>query len=141
MASNSDRRVVLLPIQPQFALSIMTGDKKVEFRKVRFRKPVSYVIVYASSPVQKILGYFEVSHMDEGSPEDLWERYSSVGGILYEEFQAYYSHSTRGIVIGIGRVWALKEVTPLSTLSSSLMVPQSFMYLKAKAFERILQYA
>jgi predicted transcriptional regulator len=141
MVSNSGRQVVLLPIQPRFARLIMLGEKKVEFRKVRFRKPVSYVVVYASRPVQKILGYFEVSHVDEGSPQDLWERYSSAGGIIYEEFQAYYSHSTRGLAIGIGQVWALKEAIPLSMLGSSLRVPQSFMYLKARAFERILRYA
>jgi len=140
MDSNSARQVVLLPIQPQFARLIMIGEKKVEFRKVRFREQVSYIVVYASNPVKKILGYFRVSHIDEGSPGDLWERYSSVGKIAHEEFLAYYACSTRGVAIGIGKVCTLRNVIPLSTLDKSLTAPQCFMYLTAKSFERIREY-
>lgn len=140
MVSNSSRHIVLMPVKPQFAQLIMKGKKKAEFRKVRFIKQVSYIVVYASSPVQKILCYFEVSHIDEGSPTYLWKRYRSVGGIIYKEFQAYYANSTRGVAIGIGRVCPLKHAIPLAKLNDSLVAPQSFVYLSFKSFERILKY-
>lgn len=130
-----------MPVKPQFAQLIMTGEKKVEFRKVRFLKQVSYIVVYASSPIQKILGFFEVSHIDEGSPKYLWKRYRSVGGIIYKEFKAYYANSVSGIAIGIGRVCTLRHAIPLTKLSDSLVAPQSFVYLPFKSFEKIQEYA
>ncbi|MDN3513205.1 MAG: hypothetical protein NG747_02255 [Candidatus Brocadia sp.] len=141
MASNSSGHIVLMPVKPQFAHLIMKGKKKAEFRKVRFVKQVSHIVVYASSPVQKILGYFEVSHIDEGSPKYLWKRYRSIGGIIYKEFQAYYANSARGIAIGIGKVCTLKYAIPLTKLNDSLVAPQSFVYLPFKSFERIREYA
>jgi len=137
MASNSAERIVLLPIQPRFARSIMTGEKRVEFRKVRFRNEVSHVVVYASSPIQKILGYFEVCYMDVDSPKELWTRYNAVAGMLQDEFEAYYASSTRGVAIGIGNIRALRKPVPLGTLSESLTAPQGFAYLTEEAFEMI----
>lgn len=115
----------------------MTGEKRVEFRKVRFRNEVSHVVVYASSPIQKILGYFEVCYMDEDSPKKLWARYNAVAGMLQDEFEAYYAFSTRGVAIGIGNIRALRKPVPLDTLSESLTAPQGFVYLTEEAFEMI----
>ena len=141
MASNSTGHIVLMPVKPQFAQLIMQGKKKAEFRKVRFLKQVSHVVVYASSPVQKILGYFEVSHIDEGSPGYLWKRYRSIGGIIYKEFQDYYANSTRGVAIGIGRICQLKHAIPLTKLNAAMVAPQSFVYIPFKFFEMIQEYA
>jgi len=119
----------------------MTGEKKVEFRKVRFRNEVSHVVVYASSPVQKILGYFEVAYMDEGSPKELWSRYSAVAGMFQDEFEAYYASATRGIAIGIGNICALRNPVPLRTLGASLTAPQGFVYLADEPFQVIRRYS
>lgn len=140
MASNQVERIVLLPIQPRFARSIMTGEKKVEFRKVRFRNQVSHIVVYSSSPIQKILGYFEVSYVDENSPKELWARYNAEAGMFQDEFEAYYASSTLGIAIGIGNIYPLRNPVPLRRLDESLTAPQGFVYLADKAFEMIRRY-
>ena len=119
----------------------MTGEKRVEFRKVRFRNEVSHVVLYASSPIQKILGYFEVSYMDEDSPKELWARYDAEAGMFQDEFEAYYGSSTRGIAIGIGNIYPLRNPMPLRTLSESLTAPQGFVYLVDEAFEMIRRYS
>lgn len=137
MAATEDRLIALLPIHPKFADSIISGEKKVEFRKVRFRKEVSHVIIYASSPVKKILGYFEVSYIDEDTPEKLWSRYKDVGGIVYEEFKDYYSTTEKGVVIGVGKVCTLESPLPLSVINQSLTAPQSFFYLSADALKQL----
>jgi predicted transcriptional regulator len=61
MARTTDRTVVLLSTKPRFAEAIMGGEKHVEFRRVRCRRDVKVVLVYATSPIQRLLGYFEVS--------------------------------------------------------------------------------
>lgn len=140
MVSNPAKLIALLPIQPRFAQLIMIGKKKVEFRKVSFRKEVSHCLVYASSPIQKILGYFEISHIDEGSPRKLWARHRAVGGILYEEFQTYYASTVKGVAIGIGRVFTLRNPVPLKSLSKSLVAPQNFMYLTSDSINPLVKF-
>ena len=51
---------VLLSIKPEFADKIFNGTKKYEYRRSIFKKKeVKTVVVYASSPIQKIIGEFE----------------------------------------------------------------------------------
>lgn len=141
MAPRASGRVVFLPIRPRFARSIMSGKKKVEFRKKAFRANPTHVVVYASSPVQRVLGYFAVDYVDEDTPEGLWERYGDGGDIDREAFQAYYLAVDRGVAIGVGKVSQLPNPIPVAALADSLRVPQSFSYLASEAFERLRAYA
>ena len=52
---------VLLSIRPQFALQIFEGSKRYEYRRAIFkREGVTSVLVYASAPIGKVIGEFEV---------------------------------------------------------------------------------
>jgi len=52
---------VILSIKPEYAFKIFNGTKLFEFRKAIFKNPaVKKVIVYASSPVQRVIGEFEI---------------------------------------------------------------------------------
>jgi len=53
---------VLLSIKPKYAEMILSGEKKYEFRRAIFKKPgISKVVIYASSPVSKVIGEFEIT--------------------------------------------------------------------------------
>lgn len=55
---------VILSIKPQFAEKIFDGSKKYEFRRTLFKnKKVKIVIVYASAPISKIIGEFEIDEI------------------------------------------------------------------------------
>jgi predicted transcriptional regulator len=133
MARGEVGGIALLPIHPRFAKLIINGEKKVEFRKVNFREEVSHVVLYASRPIQAVLGYFEVLGICDDSPPKLWSRYSMVAGIERAEFDAYYASTACGVAIEIGHVWSLAEPLPLSALDQSLSPPQGFAYLDADA--------
>lgn len=51
---------VLLSIKPEYAYKIFSGEKKFEYRKIIFKKKIKSVIVYATKPVGKIIGEFEI---------------------------------------------------------------------------------
>ena len=138
MDSKSNNRIVLLAIRPRFAESIMKGEKRVEFRKVGFRAKVSHIVVYASKPIQRVLGYFQVSHIIEDTPEHLWNRYRSMGGLSYEEFRDYYRDSDSGVAIEVGSVWQFREPMSIMKLDKSLYIPQSFAYLTKDIFQKML---
>jgi len=141
MASDSTRRLALMSIRPRFAQLIIAGKKKVEFRKVKFREEISHVVIYATAPVQQVLGYFDVAYVDEDSPERLWNRYGMDGGISYDELRAYYACSRRGIAIGVGKVRVFRKPVSLSAVYDAPTPPQSFTYLSADAFETVRAFA
>ncbi|WP_375191047.1 hypothetical protein [Chryseobacterium sp.] len=120
---------VLLSIKPEFAFKIFEGEKKFEFRKVIFKNlDVKTVLVYASHPVQQVIGEFEIDHILTSNPKDLWERTKAHSGITKEYFYEYFGEREIGHAIKIKKV--KKYIHPLS-LKDDLKVspPQSYMYL------------
>ena len=61
----------LLSIKPEFVEKIFSGEKRFEFRKSAFRQDISCVIVYATSPVRRIVGEFEVEEILQAPPRKL----------------------------------------------------------------------
>ena len=141
MAGKPDRGIVLMSIQPQYVDLIFLRQKRVEFRKVRFRRNVSHILIYASRPVMRIVGVAEIRHMEEGNPEDLWRRYSTVGGISREDFLSYYSSTSYGVAIGIGEVHRFAVPLRLSDLDGNLRAPQSYIYLDHRTSQDVLRRA
>ncbi len=137
MAQESARNVALLAIKPVFAERIMANQKKVEFRKSRFADSVRSVVVYASSPVKQVVGWFDISYVDEDDPESLWRRHSHHGGISQEAFEEYFEAKEVGFAIGVQRVNRLRNPIPLSKLSDDLCAPQSFLYLSDSMFKAL----
>lgn len=119
--------VALLPIRPEFAGAILAGTKRVEFRKAPFRRQVSYVVIYASTPVQRVVGWFRVGDVDSGTPSELWSRHARHGGIAAEAYDAYFGGREAAVAIGVEDVTVLARPVPLSALG--VTVPQSFRYL------------
>jgi predicted transcriptional regulator len=131
--------VALLAIKPRFAEAIMAGRKKVEFRKTRFSQPPRYIVLYASTPIQQIVAYFEVAYIKELTPIGLWREFRKVGAIDYSEFSKYYGTRATGYAIVVGAVWKLRKPATLRNICAKSVVPQSFCYLQLDAISRLLK--
>lgn len=120
---------VLLSIKPEYAEKIFSGEKKFEFRKCKFKKDISTVVVYVSSPVKRIIGEFEVEEILQGSPRFLWQKTEGRGGISKDSFFKYFSGKENGIAIKIGKTEKYaKALNPYET-EQKFCPPQSFRYL------------
>lgn len=115
----------------------MTGQKRVEFRKTTFSRTPSHVVVYASSPVQKVLGYFEVSAVDVNAVDVLWERYATVGGVGEAEFGRYYAGRESGVALSVGGVVHARTPAGLADLGLSPRPPQNFAYVESDVLGRL----
>jgi len=120
---------VLLSIKPEFADKIFSGTKKYEFRRSIFKKKeVKTVVVYASSPVQKIIGEFEIETIIKEELNRLWNLTKDFSGISEDYFFEYFSNKDNGFAIKIKRTKKYKR--PLSIKEDfHATPPQSFMYL------------
>jgi len=129
MDDGSDRRVVLLSIHPEFAEAIMRGYKRVEFRRRPPASDTSHVILYATAPVSRIVGWFSVASIEADEPRSLWDRFGSVGSISEDAFDAYYEACGKGAAIRVGEVETLDKPVRLDDLEPGLRPPQSFRYV------------
>ena len=115
---------VLLSIKPEFAFKIFDGTKRYEFRKVIFKNPnIKTVIVYASSPVQQVIGEFEIEDIFSFEPDAIWKMTKKYSGI-YEYFAG------REIAHAIKIKNTKKYRNPLSIKDDfNVVPPQTFVYL------------
>src|ERR1700733_12001815 len=93
---------VVLSIKPEFAEKIFQGTKRYEFRRAIFKNPdVRKFLVYASSPVKKVIGEFEIDKIISHDLETLWDKTKKFSGISKEYFLAYFIDKDQGFAIKI----------------------------------------
>ena len=120
---------------------ILNENKRVEFRKRRFRNDIKHIVMYVTVPVRAMVGYFEVRKISEMSIHELWHKYGSIGGINKEDFNSYYDSCDKGVAIEVGKVIEFEHPVPLSDLTFGLFPPQSFIYLTLNKFHAIKKIA
>jgi len=124
-----ETKAALLALQPCYADLILGKKKRVEFRKRRFQEKVTHIIMYATVPIQAVVGFFEVHGICELPVQDLWDKYHATAGIDKEGFFSYFASYELGVAIEVGKVVKLRHPIPLSEVSASISPPQSFIYL------------
>lgn len=120
---------VLLSIKPEFAERIFDGSKKYEFRKVIFKNhDIKTIVVYVSSPVQRVIGEFDIEMILSDSPKNLWKDTQEFSGVSEDFFFDYFSDRDIGFAIKIKKTH--RYSTPRCLRSSyNVSPPQSFCYV------------
>ncbi len=139
MAREEASRVALLSIRPEFADSILRGEKRVEFRRRGFSASVQMVLIYSTRPVQRLVGCFSVSHVTAGSPTQIWRKFGDVGGISKPRFRSYYAGAEQAVAIGVGDLVVFRQPLELSALGRRTRPPQSFFYLSVATLQRLVR--
>lgn len=120
---------VVLSIKPEFANKIFDGTKKYEFRRAIFKNPeVKKVVVYSSSPVQKIIGEFEIDRIITHDLETLWNMTKKYSGISEDFFFQYFGDKELGFAIKIKNTKLYRKPKCIRE-DYNLFPPQSFLYL------------
>lgn len=119
---------VVLSIKPEFANKIFDGTKRFEFRKAIFKnEEVKKVLVYSSSPVQKVIGEFQIGRIFKHDLQTLWELTKKYSGITEEYFYEYFANREHGFAIQIKKKTKFKIPKCLKE-DYNLTPPQSFAY-------------
>lgn len=128
----------LLSIYPRYANMILSGVKRLEFRKAWASNDVSSFVIYATAPIQKIVGIARVKHVHHGSATALWRLAQEIGGgvtrrVLYD----YLRGKREGYAIEIASVLPCSVPLDPEDFFPNFTPPQSFVYLDRKLFKRI----
>lgn len=119
------RRDVLMSIRPEYAEAILSGAKVYELRR---RRPSfaagSRVVVYSSSPDQRLLGTFEAGAVHEAEPQTLWAAIDGRACISAEAYEEYFA--------GCRVAYAIEVRAPRRLAPKPLRFrpPQSYLFLR-----------
>ena len=122
---------ILISLKPVYAEAILSGKKTVEFRKQSFPKRVGTMVLYATSPVKKIIGVVNVKAVVVLGPEGAWRRYRNCGAIDRRAFNAYYTGAIKAVCLEIGEAHRLEPPIDPYKAIMGFRAPQSFRHLPA----------
>ena len=123
---------ILLSIKPEYAEKIFSGEKRFEFRKAIFRnRAVKVVVVYATQPVGKVVGEFEIEAVLEAHPRVIWSKTKRFSGITRSFFDEYFSGRDRAYAIKVSKAERYTLPLDLNSVVPSCHAPQFFRYLPA----------
>lgn len=122
---------ILLSIKPSFVREITTGRKLYEFRKNLFKNTeIKTVVVYASRPICKVVGEFEIEYIIKDTPCNIWEKtklYSGISSLFY--FQ-YFKDRDVAYAIKIKNFIKYEQPLSLNDFAVGIKPPQSFCYIE-----------
>jgi predicted transcriptional regulator len=109
----SVRQYLFLPIHPQWAVAILTGSKKWELRR---RRPSitsgDVVVLYATAPLQAVVGSFLVGEVLSGSPRALWESVRAGSGSTRSSYFEIFADAPVAHAIEVTRPRRIDPYTP-----------------------------
>lgn len=127
---------ILLSIKPEFVEKIFDGTKSFEFRKSIFKnQSVKTVVIYATRPVGKIVGEFDIECIYEDSPLKIWDKTKDNAGITKDFFDSYFSGRSKAYAISISQTREYTNPIEPTNFMENFSPPQSYMYLEDTMIE------
>lgn len=121
-------RAILLSVKPKYVRAILQGEKKFEYRKRLAKEAISYVYIYCTAPVKKVVARVYVEDFLSNTPVALWEETKAASGISHSEFQDYFCDCEITHAYKLGEVEEFKYSKDLSDFGVAAS-PQSFVYI------------
>ncbi|WP_092194462.1 hypothetical protein [Desulfomicrobium norvegicum] len=119
----------ILSIKPEYVQKIFDGTKKFEFRKVNFKHDINTIFIYATFPISKIVGKFDVGDIILNNPKYVWNKTKEYSGISKDFFDLYFSGKQLAVAIEVIKPVQYAKPIDLAKFSPGATPPQSFIYV------------
>ena len=128
-------KAILLSIKPRFVDQILAGNKRVEFRRSWPSNDIGAMVLYSSSPIQRLVGVAYIDRIVQTDPAGLWELAQQHGGGLeYEELIEYFEGKKTAFGILIKSVDIASVHIDPKTIFQNFRPPQSYQYLSPEDY-------
>jgi predicted transcriptional regulator len=105
-------------------------DPRFEFRRSLFRrKGVERVIIYSSTPEQRVIGEFRIEGVLSLAPDALWSKTHKHAGIDRAHFDSYFFGKCEAHAIKVGSPRRYEQPLDLLRDFGLTRPPQSFCYV------------
>lgn len=119
---------VLMSIKPEYVEKILNGEKRFEYRKTIPKKDIDKIIIYATTPIKKVVGEVSVKRIIIDDKLKVWEETKKYSGTSKDFFLAYYNNREVAVAYELVDVKIYNPTISLKDLNINF-VPQSFIYL------------
>lgn len=130
---------VIISIRPEYANKIIDGEKKIELRR---KFPIQEIeggiaLIYASSPIQKIIGHAIIKEVKKLSINELWKKYGKQACVTKDFFLDYFNGLDEGFALILDNPIKLADPLDIRRMESEFCVsaPQSFRYAPKKVVD------
>lgn len=132
----------LISIHPNYVEKIISGEKRLEFRRIWAANHVDYLVIYSTAPVQKIVAVAKIGEIFRGSKSRLWE-ISRIkgGGISRRKLFKYMQDKKEGVALELMKVLGIDGgVSPHVLFGNGFRPPQSFRYLSQSELTNLTRH-
>jgi len=127
---------IVLSIRPFYATQILEGKKTIELRR---RFPVSsaqgaIALIYATAPVQAIVGQVKISSVELLPLSGLWKKARKLASIAKSDFDQYFDGLSSGYALHLESATEFSSPILATDLVNQFdfVPPQSFRYIGIK---------
>ena len=132
----------LISIHPTYVEKILSGEKRLEFRRGWASSSVDFLVIYATSPIQRIVAIAELGKVTRGSKTQLWKlARDKGGGISRRKLFAYLEGKKEGVALELLRKLRISDgINPRMVFGDEFHPPQSFRYLKRDELDLLCRH-
>ena len=120
--------VAIFSIKPQYVSKILSGTKRVEYRRIKCANPIEKILIYSTSPVSRIVGEVSIIDVLVDSVASIWESTKEYAGLNYEEYAHYYRGKKGAVAYVLSNPIKYSSSLTLTDIGI-IRAPQSFCYL------------
>lgn len=133
-------KAIVLAIKPKYAQLILAGTKTIELRRIWATEQIETIVIYASSPICRLVGSVKVQDVLKAAPSTLWTHSAKRGGGLTKrELLDYFEGKDTGYAVLLNDAIEFeKEIDP-KTVIENFSAPQSFRYMSAAEMRKLEQ--
>ena len=126
--------IILMSIKPEYVDKIFSGKKKYEYRKRMCKEKIDTIIVYSSSPIQKVVGELKIKQVLYDKKTIIWNTTYKHGGITKIKYDKYYENCDYVVAYEIEKAILYDKQKDLKDFNVRT-APQSYVYITNKGVE------
>ena len=125
---------ILMSIKPEYVIKIFSGEKKYEYRKRLCKEKIDTIIVYSSSPIQKVVGELKIKQVLYDKKNVIWNKTNKYGGITKIKYDNYYENCGYVVAYEIEKAILYDKQKDLKDFNVRT-APQSYVYITNKGVD------
>ena len=126
--------IILMSIKPEYVDKIFSGEKKYEYRKRLCKEKIDTIIVYSSSPIQKVVGELKIKQVLYDKKNVIWNKTNKYGGITKIKYDNYYENCGYVVAYEIEKAIFYDKQKDLKDFNVRT-APQSYVYITNKGVD------
>ena len=123
-----------MSIKPEYVDKIFSGKKKYEYRKRMCKEKIDTIIVYSSSPIQKVVGELKIKQVLYDKKSIIWDKTNMYGGITKTKYDKYYENCDYAVAYEIEKAILYDKQKDLKDFNVRT-APQSYVYITNKGVD------